>query len=135
MAGEKRQNSIDSIIGGACSIHGIVKFSGGLRVDGFILGNVEEEPAGSGYLHLSSHGRIEGDVRVAHIVVGGEIIGNLHATDMVELQPRARINGDVHYSALAMQAGAAVSGKLCHSADSAGQRQQPLLKLATADAA
>ncbi len=135
MAGEKRQISIDSIIGGACSIHGIVKFSGGLRVDGRILGNVEEEPAGSGYLHLSSRGRIEGDVKVAHIVVGGEIIGNLHAADMVELQPRARITGDVHYSALAMQAGAAVTGKLCPSADAAGQKPQPLLKLASADAA
>ena len=135
MAGEKRQISIDSIIGGACSIHGIVKFSGGLRVDGRILGNVEEEPAGSGYLHLSSRGRIEGDVKVAHIVVGGEIIGNLHAADMVELQPRARITGNVDYSALAMQAGAAVSGKLCPRADPAGHRQQAILKLARADAA
>lgn len=135
MASEKRHNFIDSIIGGACTIHGVVKFSGGLRVDGRIFGNVEEEPAGSGYLHLSSRGRIEGDVRVAHIVVGGEIIGNLHAAVMVELQPRARITGDVHYSALAMQAGAAVTGNLSPWADPAGQRQQPLLKLARADAA
>lgn len=130
MAAEKRKNPIDSIIGSTSTIHGMLKFSGGLRVDGRILGNIEAEPAGSGYLLLSSRGRIEGDVNVAHIVVGGEIIGNLHAADMVELQSRARITGDVYYSALAMQAGAAVSGKLCPQADWAGQRQEPLLKLA-----
>lgn len=125
MAGEKRQNSIDSIIGGASIVHGIVKFSGGLRVDGSIFGNVESDPAGSGYLHLSSRGRIEGDVRVAHVVVGGEIIGNLYAADRVELQPCACITGDIFYSALAMQAGAAVSGKLW-PAEGPMQRECPL---------
>jgi cytoskeletal protein CcmA (bactofilin family) len=114
MFGDKRQNAIDSIIGSDCHIAGNVTFRGGLRVDGHICGNLQAEPEESGYLMLGPSARVEGGVRAAVIIVAGVVEGNLHASDKLALQPQARIMGDIHYRALAMQAGAVVSGKLCH---------------------
>lgn len=130
MPDEKQYNLIDSIIGRASTVEGDLKFGGGLRVDGRIRGNVEAEPADSGYLFISRSGRIEGNVKVARVVVGGEVLGNLHVSGMVELQSCSRIHGEIHYCSLAMQTGAAVSGKISHQPGLNTRAQEPRLKLA-----
>jgi cytoskeletal protein CcmA (bactofilin family) len=130
---DKSCNVIDSIIGRNCSVEGSVVFRGGLRVDGHIRGNVMADPEDSGYLMLSSCGKIEGSVRVAKVVIGGAVAGNLHASDMVELKAGARIIGDVTYLTLAMRAGASVAGKLCHQPGLARlNEQETRLELASA---
>lgn len=113
MANAREWDGVDSLIGSGCRIEGAVVFRGGLRVDGQIAGDVLAEPASGGCLMLSSLGQIEGDVRAEHIVIAGEVIGNLHATGRVELLSRARIIGNISYASLSMQAGARVSGALC----------------------
>jgi cytoskeletal protein CcmA (bactofilin family) len=63
-------------------------------------------------------------------VVAGEVIGDLHVANKVEIQSQARIIGAIHYVSLAMQAGATVSGQLCHrNAPAEVADQGPLLKL------
>jgi cytoskeletal protein CcmA (bactofilin family) len=109
---ENRREGIETLIGQGCRIEGNVVFRGGLRVDGHIIGDVRAEPQGTGYVILPPQGRIEGDVQAAHIVVSGQVVGNLHAGDRVELLARARIIGDIAYAAMTMQAGCSVSGKL-----------------------
>ena len=106
------QYVIDTLIGRGCRIEGNVAFQGGLRVDGHIIGDVRAEPEGAGYVIVPPLGRIEGEVRAAHIVVSGQVVGNLHASDRVELLARARIIGNITYAAMTMQAGCSVSGKL-----------------------
>ncbi len=113
MADGKEWGAVDSLIGCGCRVEGAVVFRGGLRIDGQIAGDVLAEPMAGGCLMLSAAGRIEGDVRAENIVIGGEVIGNLHATGRVELLPRARIIGNISYASLSMQAGARVSGVLC----------------------
>ena len=76
-------------------------------------------------LVISEQAKIEGDVRVAHLVVNGEICGQVYSSDLLELQPKARITGDVYYKALEMHGGAVVSGKLTHELVG-----EPVLKLA-----
>ena len=114
MFGEKPETAIDSIIGRASVIDGTVVFKGGMRIDGHIRGNVVADPENAGFLVVSATGRIDGDVRVARVLLDGEVIGNIHAAGSVELQSRARITGEVNYLALKMQSGAVVCGRLCH---------------------
>lgn len=109
---EDRQGGIDTLIGRGCRIEGKVVFQGGLRVDGYIIGDVRAEPEGAGYVIVPPQGRIEGEVRAAHLIISGEVIGNLHASDRVELLARARIIGNISYAAISMQAGCSVAGKL-----------------------
>ena len=109
---EQSQGGMETLIGQGCRIEGNVVFQGGLRVDGQIVGDVRAEPEGSGYLVVPPQGRIEGEVRAARIVVSGAVVGNLHASDRVELLARASIIGNVYYASLTMQAGCHVIGKL-----------------------
>ncbi len=106
---------IGSLIGAGSTISGDVTFTGGLRVDGIVRGAVRcGEGDKGGMLVISEHGCVEGEVRAAHVVVAGRIAGPVYASELVELQPKARIVGDVHYKALEMHHGAVVEGMLVH---------------------
>jgi cytoskeletal protein CcmA (bactofilin family) len=125
MFGRKTKSTIDSLIGVSTRIEGNVHFKGGLRIDGHVKGNVIADGDEASMLVISEQAKVEGEVRVAYLVVNGEIVGPVHSSELLELQPRARITGDVNYKALEMHGGAVVSGKLTH--DLVGE---PVLKLA-----
>jgi len=125
MLGRKNKSTIDSLIGISTRIEGNLRFQGGLRIDGHIKGNVIAEGDEPCMLVISEHAKVEGEVRAAHVVVNGEIVGPVYSTELLELQPHARITGDVYYKALEMHGGALVAGKLTHD-----QVGEPVLKLA-----
>lgn len=112
------QNKIDSLIGAGTKIDGNVSFTGGLRVDGEVHGNIVVEKDQLGTLVVSEHARIEGEVVVSHLIVNGTIIGPVRVRDTLELQPCARVTGDVEYMQLEMLPGAVVQGRLIHQAES-----------------
>ena len=108
------QNSIDTLIGADTRVEGDIHFSGGLRVDGQITGNVTEPVDQACTLILSEHGSIEGSVTASKIVINGKVIGNVKAAQFIELQAKASIKGDVHYKSLEMHTGAVIEGKLVY---------------------
>ena len=114
MFGRNAKTEVDSLIGMSARIEGDLCFTGGLRIDGEVHGNVFGGDGGDSVLVISEQARIEGDVHCATLVVNGYIAGNVFATQLLELQPKARIVGDVHYKLLEMQGGAMVTGKLTH---------------------
>jgi cytoskeletal protein CcmA (bactofilin family) len=113
----KPQNRIDSLVGAGTKIEGNISFTGGLRVDGEIKGNVIADPSKPSTLVLSEQARVEGEIRVTHLVVNGTIIGPVDATAYLELQAKAKVTGDVHYKTLEIQLGAIVEGRLIHLAE------------------
>ena len=126
MFGQKAKNTIDSLIGMSTTIEGNVHFKGGLRVDGHVKGNLIADPVENSMLVISEQASVEGEVRAAHLVVDGAIVGPVYCSELLELQPKARITGDVYYKALEMHGGALVSGKLTHQQDA-----EHVLKLAS----
>ncbi len=129
MFNRKPKNSIDTLIGSTTRVQGDVRFTGGMRIDGHIKGNVVAETGKPSLLVISEQARIDGEVRVAHLVTNGEINGSVFSSEMLEMQPKARITGDVNYKKLEMHAGALVAGKLSHE-----QPAEPVLQLAMAKA-
>lgn len=112
----KPNNRIDSLIGATTRIEGNIFFSGGLRVDGTVRGNVAALPDQPGTLVVSEHARIDGEVQAAHIVVNGTINGPVDSRETLELQALSRVKGDVHYKGLEIQQGAVIEGRLVHHA-------------------
>jgi cytoskeletal protein CcmA (bactofilin family) len=110
----KPQNRIDSLIGIGTKINGEVFFSGGLRVDGEIKGNVVADPTKESTLVLSEHAKVDGEIRVTHLVVDGVVNGPIHASEYLELQSKARVTGDLRYKALEIHLGAILVGQLVH---------------------
>lgn len=125
----KPQNRIDSLIGATTRIEGNVVFSGGLRVDGMVRGNVSALADDPGTLVVSTDARIDGEVHAAHIVVNGMINGPVHASETLELQAGSRVKGDVHYKTIEIHQGAVVEGRLVHHA--AAELKGVELKLAS----
>lgn len=110
----KPQNRIDSLIAHGTRIDGDISFSGGLRIDGEIIGNVRAGAGQASTLVLSEQARVEGAIEVSHLVVNGTIAGPVYVSEYVELQAKSRVTGDVYYKTLEMHVGAVVEGKLVH---------------------
>ena len=110
------QKEIASLIGSGTTIVGDIALPGGLRIDGTVRGAVRcIDGEKAGMLVISELGTVEGEVRAAHLVVAGRINGPVYASELVELQPKAKVSGDVHYRALEMHNGAIVDGTLVYS--------------------
>ena len=110
----KPQNRIDSLIGAGTKVTGDIHFTGGLRVDGEIHGSVIADPGKASTLVLSEQARVNGEIRVTHLVLNGTVAGPIEASEYLELQSKARVTGDVKYKTLEIQLGAIVEGKLAH---------------------
>jgi cytoskeletal protein CcmA (bactofilin family) len=111
----KPQSRIDTLIGAETSITGDVTFSGGLRIDGQVKGNVRATGEQSSTLVISEHATIEGEISVPHIVINGTILGPVTSSGFVELQAKARVTGDLAYNVIEMHLGAVVQGRLVHT--------------------
>jgi cytoskeletal protein CcmA (bactofilin family) len=115
---KRKQNNlkIDTLIGAGTRINGDVEFLGGLHLDGYINGNVSGGPDAEAFLSVSEQGGIEGSVSVPNIVLNGIVKGDIDATLRVELGEKARVLGNVRYSAIETAVGAQINGKLIHRA-------------------
>lgn len=114
---KKPQSRIDSLIGVGTIVEGNISFSGGLRVDGQVHGNISSAGDQPGMLVISEQANVEGEVRVHHVLVNGQVKGPIYADQTLELQPKASVTGDVHYQKLEMQMGAIVQGRLVYAVD------------------
>lgn len=122
MFGRKRGKSIEmtklsSLVADNLEITGDVVFSGGLRVDGRIHGNVLGKEGEPSLLVLSEKGSITGRVRASDAVINGTICGDLDVAHFLELQANARITGNIAYRQLQMECGAVVDGQLEKAGD------------------
>jgi len=120
-ANKRKMARIDTLIGQHSEVTGDIAFSGGLHIDGTVKGNVSAEEGSASVLTLSEHGTIEGEVRVPNIIVNGTVLGDVHASERVELAPQARITGNVYYHLIEMAMGAEVNGSLVHRGQSSPQ--------------
>lgn len=127
MFNKNKQPPIKSLIAEGTEIQGNLSFSDGLRVDGSIIGNVVAAEAVASILVISDSASITGAITADHIIINGTVKGPIHARRMLELQPKARIEGDVEYAALEMHQGALIAGQLRPML--AGE-EKPTLKLA-----
>lgn len=107
----KKQPAIRSLIGEGTQVHGELRFDAGLRIDGEVLGDVVATDPAS-LLVISENARVQGKVMAGHVIINGQVHGPVVATALLELQPKARIVGDVHYEALEMHQGATIDGEL-----------------------
>lgn len=113
---KQRNSDIDSLVGSQTRICGDIHFNGGLHIDGVVQGKVIAEGDHS-MLTTSERCRIEGDVTVHHIVLNGEVVGDVHALEHIELAANARVTGNVYYRVIEMMMGAEVNGSLIHVVD------------------
>ena len=116
MWGNKKGSSVkvETLIGQGTELRGDIVFSGGLHLDGKVVGNVIAEGQDNCVLIISDRGCIEGEVRVPVVILNGIVIGDVYATERVEFSNKGRVNGNVYYNMLEMAMGAEINGSLVH---------------------
>lgn len=132
MFNKKKQPPIKSLIAEGSQIDGNFRFADGLRIDGAVVGNISGNPDLASILVISETASVTGEIQADHIIINGTVKGPVHARVMLELQPKARITGDVHYTALEMHQGAIIAGQLRPIVNNGdmGSEEKPTLKLA-----
>jgi cytoskeletal protein CcmA (bactofilin family) len=95
-----------SIVAADLVVTGDLQADGVIRIEGRVAGNVA-----SGIQILLSEGSVvEGDLRTREAVLGGEVHGNVIASERVEVQPTAAVHGDIITPRLLIQEGGRVNG-------------------------
>jgi cytoskeletal protein CcmA (bactofilin family) len=112
MFGTRKQPPIRTLIGESTVLEGEIRFTEGLRIDGRVIGNVIALGDEPNLLVIGEKASITGRVRAGHVIVNGQVHGPVDCTELLELQPKARIEGDVRYERLEMHQGALVHGEL-----------------------
>lgn len=125
MFNRKKQPPIRSLIADGTQIEGNLRFIDGLRIDGAVRGDILADAGKRSLLVISETALVTGEVHAEHVIVNGTVRGPVYASAMLELQPKARIEGDVHYAALEMHQGAIIAGQLLPTI-----AEKPALKLA-----
>ncbi len=113
---------VSTVIGRGTVIRGDLEFEGGLHLDGRIIGNVSGIEGGEAAITVSEQGTIEGDVRVDVLILNGTVVGDVYASERVELASQAQVTGTVHYRLLEMAMGAEVNGQLVHASQEEPRR-------------
>lgn len=126
MFGKKSQPPIKSLIAQGSRVEGHLKFTEGLRVDGEVIGDIRALTEEASMLVISEAATVVGEIHADHVIVNGTVRGPVHARELLELQPKARIEGNVTYRSLEMHQGAIISGHL----QPLESEEKPLLKLA-----
>ncbi len=114
---------LSSLIASNVHVIGDVLFSGGLRVDGKVDGNVMGKRGEKSLIVISEHGCVAGRVAAHDAVINGVVKGDLEVDHFLELQPGAKVSGNISYRQLQMDCGASVEGKLVKVAEQPGSGQ------------
>lgn len=112
MFSKKKQPPIRTLIGEGTVINGELRFTEGLRIDGEVQGDVISAGEHLSILVISEKARVTGKVRAAHVIINGTVFGPVQSDDILELQPKATVVGDVRYEVLEMHPGATIHGEL-----------------------
>ena len=126
---KKKPPPIRSLVGDGMVVQGSMRFTEGLRIDGQVFGDVVADGEGRSILVISDNARVHGRVAASHVIINGEVHGPIASSEMLELQPKARVLGDVRYELLEMHPGAQVEGEL----KPLKTAEKPALKLAASN--
>ena len=129
MLGRKKQPPIRTLVGEGTLIHGELRFTEGLRIDGEVLGDVTAIGDAPSILVVSEKARVTGKVSGGHLIINGSVNGPIWSTELLELQPKAQVVADVRYEVLEMHQGATIDGEL----RPIGAAEKPGLKLAASN--
>ncbi|GHH53372.1 cell shape determination protein CcmA [[Pseudomonas] boreopolis] len=114
-SGRGGQTVVDTLIGAQVVIRGDLTFSGGLYIEGRVVGKVIADEGSQAAVTLAETGIVEGEIRAPVVVINGKMTGDVHASEKVELAANARVQGNVHYQVVEMSAGAQLTGRLIHA--------------------
>ncbi|KAB2933854.1 MAG: polymer-forming cytoskeletal protein, partial [Rhodocyclaceae bacterium] len=104
-------------------VEGDIVFTGVLRIQGDVLGNVACQGDAGDTVVVDATGSVTGTVGAPRIVVRGRVLGPLHSAQSIDIQQGGSVVGDAFYKEIVIHAGGVVEGALMPAlpVDAAGE--------------
>ncbi len=98
--------NLSTIIGKDSLFTGTMEVKGTLRVDGRVKGKIISDETVS----IGATGEVEADIDAKVVVVAGAVVGNIHTSEKLEMQAKARVLGDIVTKSIVIEQGAIFHG-------------------------
>jgi cytoskeletal protein CcmA (bactofilin family) len=102
----KRKDQINAFLGKDTEFEGKLSFNGAVRIDGRLKGEIFTE----GTLIVGESAVIASDIHVSHIIVSGEIRGNIVASDRIEIHAPGKVFGNIQAPTVIIDEGVVFEG-------------------------
>ena len=102
----KTKDEINAFLGVNTEFEGKLTFTGAVRVDGRFKGEIITK----GTLIVGELAVIESDISASHIIVNGEIRGNITAEKRLEIHASGRVSGNIQTPVLVIDEGVVFNG-------------------------
>ena len=106
---EVDERRVTAWIGQDVVVEGRITSSQDLRIDGRVEGTIE---VGDHMLIVGAHAAVKANLAAKSILISGTVIGNITATDRLDLQATGSVEGDISSPRLVMVEGAVVNGRV-----------------------
>ncbi len=101
-----KRDEINAFLGKNTEFEGKLSFEGAVRIDGRFKGEIISE----GTLIVGETAVIESEVRVSHIIISGEVRGNVLASKKIEIHSPGKVFGNICSPAVVMDEGVVFEG-------------------------
>ncbi|PJZ24255.1 cell division protein [Leptospira hartskeerlii] len=98
--------TISTVLGRGTHFSGILNFKKPLEISGEFQGEIESE----GFLLVSEGAKVRANIKAGTVIVGGEITGNVIATQRLEMLPSGKVNGNIKTAKLQIADGVIFEG-------------------------
>jgi len=102
----KKRDEINAFLGKETEFEGKLSFSGAVRIDGRLKGEIFTE----GTLIVGESASLKCNIRVSHIIVSGEIRGNITASDRIEIHAPGKVFGNIQAPTIVIEEGVVFEG-------------------------
>ena len=103
---KKNKDDINAVLGKDTKFEGKLTFSGAVRIDGFLKGEIFTE----GTLIVGETGIIESDIDASHVIISGKVRGNITAKNKIEIHAPAKVAGNLRAPVIKMDEGVVFDG-------------------------
>jgi len=121
--------AITTLIDKDTVISGNTSYSGGIRIDGKVIGNLKVHGQEGSLLIMGYGSKITGDIQVEKAIINGEVEGNIKCLDYLELNTNATVSGNIEYELIEVHEGAKINGRLKFIKNKNKPKSKPLLKI------
>jgi cytoskeletal protein CcmA (bactofilin family) len=105
---EDKLGDEESIIAANTRLKGTLSGTESVRIAGQFQGNVKSDRL----VWIQTGGHIKGDIDSRHVIIEGELIGNIIGAEHVEIRAEAQVTGNIQTQKIAMAEGSFFKGEI-----------------------
>jgi cytoskeletal protein CcmA (bactofilin family) len=123
-SGEPSASNLNTVIAEGSEIEGKFTFTGTATVNGRLRGEIISNDS----LIVGEKGVLNASIRAGVVHISGEVVGDVNASERLELHGHCRVYGDVESPVVIIEEGALLEGQCRMGRSRPAESQQPAIR-------